>query len=107
MSDLTYFADLITARIRELDVRMHVVDDELGAPMTPDMNDQAIDLEGDEVLEGLGTAARKEITQLNLALARIREGSFGICASCGEPISGARLRAVLHAVLCNECAAQT
>lgn len=104
MTDLKHYANLITARITELDTRMHEVDQKLGAPMTADMNDQAIDLEDDEVLEGLGTAAQKEIGLLNLALERIADGSFGICKKCEEPISEVRLNAVLYAPLCKDCA---
>jgi len=37
------------------------------------------------------------------ALGRIRDGSFGICKTCGEPISKARLEAVPWTRLCREC----
>jgi RNA polymerase-binding transcription factor DksA len=104
MPDLTQYASLIAARIAELDTRMHNVDNELGEPKSADMNDQSVDLEDDEVLEGLGEAAQKEIALLNLALARIKDGSFGICKKCDAPISEARLTAVLHAPLCKGCA---
>ncbi|MGJ8596301.1 TraR/DksA family transcriptional regulator [Sulfitobacter sp.] len=104
MTDLNHYKTLITARIAELDARMHEVDHELGEPMTADMNDQAIDLEDDEVLEGLGMAAQKETALLNHALDRIADGSFGICKKCEEPISDARLNAVLYTPLCKDCA---
>ena len=60
--------------------------------------------EDDEVLEGLGNAARQEIALLNAALRRIEDGTYGICQSCGGEISIARLEAVPHAMLCRECA---
>jgi DnaK suppressor protein len=105
MLDHAHYARLIKARLQELDVRMHEVDDELGEPKSPDMNDQSIDLEDDEVLEGIGMAAQKEIALLNLALERIKDGSYGICKNCGAQISEARLAAVLYAPLCKDCAA--
>jgi DnaK suppressor protein len=37
------------------------------------------------------------------ALARIKAGTFGVCASCGKPIGKARLRAFPRATLCVEC----
>ena len=80
---------------------------ELGEPKSADMNDQSIDLEDDEVLESLGMAAQKEISLLNLAMERIKDGSFGICKKCEEPISEARLNAVLYAPLCKHCATQS
>jgi len=36
--------------------------------------------------------------------ARVREGQYGLCEVCGEPISRARLRALPEAVRCVLCA---
>jgi RNA polymerase-binding transcription factor DksA len=105
MPDPEEFSKLIAARLEELGARSHDIDHELGEPKTADLNDQAIDLEDDEVLESLGAAAQKEISLLRLAQARIANGTYGICSKCGDPISDARLRAVLYAALCKECVA--
>lgn len=104
MPDLTHFKKLITDRLEELDVRIHEVDHELGEPKSADLNEQAIDIEDDEVLESLGAAAQKEVALLRLALKRIKDGSYGICAECEDPISDARLEAVPYAPLCKRCA---
>ena len=40
---------------------------------------------------------------LDQALMRIEKGEYGICVSCGKPISRERLEAVPHARLCIEC----
>lgn len=106
MPDLKHYKRLITARLAELDVRIHEVDHELGEPKSADLNEQAIDIEDDEVLESLGAAAQKEISLLKLALKRIADGSYGICVKCEEPISDARLEAVPYAPLCKRCAQQ-
>jgi len=37
------------------------------------------------------------------ALARIDDGTNGVCASCGQPIGKARLQAFPRATLCVEC----
>ena len=42
---------------------------------------------------------------LDLALERIEKGDYGLCVSCGQPISSERLEAVPHARLCIECKA--
>lgn len=104
MPDLNHFKKLITTRLEELDVRIHDVDHELGEPKSADLNEQAIDIEDDEVLESLGAAAQKEVSLLKLALKRIEAGSYGVCAKCEEPISTARLEAVPYAPLCKRCA---
>jgi DnaK suppressor protein len=40
------------------------------------------------------------------ALARIRQGTFGVCEVCKQPISRARLEAVPWTRLCRECKEQ-
>lgn len=104
MPDLTHYAELITARLQELDARIHDLDHELGEPKSADLDDQSIDLEDDEVLERLGVVAQKEMALLELAMGRIKDGSFGICKKCEEAISEARLNAVPYALLCKNCA---
>lgn len=47
--------------------------------------------------------ARELLAQTERALARIDDGTFGSCESCGEPIGKARLQAFPRAVLCVAC----
>ncbi|HXW44482.1 MAG TPA: TraR/DksA C4-type zinc finger protein [Streptosporangiaceae bacterium] len=49
--------------------------------------------------------ARGQLEQIDAALARIDDGSYGICASCGKPIAAARLAARPAAATCIDCAA--
>ena len=97
----------IEARIAELSARLDAVETTLDEPADPDLPDQAIELEDDEVLEGVGRASQREIRLLELALKRIEDGTYGTCAACGGEISEARLDAVPYAPLCRDCAANT
>lgn len=56
----------------------------------------------DPALEGHLTAA----IQLNAALGRVDDGTYGICRKCREPISQTRLEALPAAVLCIDCQRQ-
>jgi DnaK suppressor protein len=47
--------------------------------------------------------ARALLAQNEQALARIAEGTYGTCESCGEPIGKARLQAFPRATLCVTC----
>jgi DnaK suppressor protein len=47
--------------------------------------------------------ARALLLQSEQALARIAEGTYGTCESCGEPIGKARLQAFPRATLCVTC----
>ncbi|MGX5696670.1 TraR/DksA family transcriptional regulator [Agromyces soli] len=48
--------------------------------------------------------AEAELAEVDRALARLADGSYGICANCGKPISVARLEARPTATLCIDCA---
>jgi DnaK suppressor protein len=43
------------------------------------------------------------LRKIEAALERIRDGTFGICAECEQPIPGARLKARPVALLCAAC----
>ena len=47
--------------------------------------------------------ARDLLLQIEHALARIANGSYGMCESCGQPIGKARLQAFPRATLCVSC----
>jgi DnaK suppressor protein len=47
--------------------------------------------------------ARELLVQTEQAIARIDNGTYGTCDSCGEPIGKARLQAFPRAVLCVSC----
>ena len=43
------------------------------------------------------------IAEIDAALQRIEEGTFGLCATCGNPIGEERLEAVPYTTQCIEC----
>ncbi len=46
----------------------------------------------------------KQRGDVDQALERVDQGTYGICAGCGRPIPDARLDALPSAVVCIECA---
>jgi RNA polymerase-binding transcription factor DksA len=48
--------------------------------------------------------ARRHLDEINAAMARLEDGSYGLCASCGRNIPLARLRARPQATHCVGCA---
>lgn len=55
------------------------------------------------VLEGLIASVRQRITDTAHALKRMSEGTYGVCANCGNPIPLGRLRIAPTAVHCAPC----
>jgi DnaK suppressor protein len=69
----------------------------------PDPTDRA-NLESDRnFLLRIRDRERKLIGKIKEALARIDDGTFGICEECGEDISEERLKARPMATLCIDC----
>ncbi|MGX0902615.1 RNA polymerase-binding transcription factor DksA [Roseovarius sp. MBR-79] len=106
MLDTTIYRDALLRRLHQLDARLHAIEAELDAPRDSDWDDDAIEREGDEVLEHLGQAGEAEIARIRAALDRIRTGSYGTCTRCAEEISTARLDILPETPLCQRCAAQ-
>jgi RNA polymerase-binding protein DksA len=46
---------------------------------------------------------RDLINQIDNAIRRIDDGTYGTCERCGRPIDAARLKALPHASLCMDC----
>ncbi|MGR3498610.1 MAG: TraR/DksA family transcriptional regulator [Limimaricola soesokkakensis] len=89
----------IEARIKEPRAHLAEIESSLDQALDPNLEDRAIDLKEDEVLESMGHANLRELRLLEEALKRMARGEYGICKRCGRSISEARRRAVLYAVL--------
>lgn len=97
------YRERLEARRTELVERLNQLEDWLDDPADPDAVERATERESDEVYEIQGLAGQQEVAAIDAALARIKNGMYGICLSCSEPISDARLDAVPHAALCRNC----
>ncbi len=106
MTDTEVFKSLLLRRKAALTERIEGANKELSAPHSKDWDDQAIEREQEEVVEALSEADRAELRGIEAALTRIREHSFGECASCGDPISEARLLTLPATPFCRRCARQ-
>jgi DnaK suppressor protein len=51
----------------------------------------------------LSAQARAAIEEIDRAVDKIHDGTYGQCDSCGNPIPEERLRALPHAALCVRC----
>ena len=102
---------------RILEARRKEIEDDLNARVrrgrytaasteVGDVGDMADSAEGDlqdELAFALMQMKAETLERTNDALRRLDDGTFGVCASCGDEISEARLRALPFAVRCTEC----
>jgi DnaK suppressor protein len=54
---------------------------------------------------GVGTSLEDGLARTERALAKLGDGTYGMCDACGGPIAPARLEAMPDSVLCVDCAA--
>jgi DnaK suppressor protein len=80
--------------------------EEMGAiqeSRSPDWIDLTTATENIHLLMTLGDNERRELDDIDIALAKIGEGSYGECEGCGEFVGTDRLEAVPTARLCKKC----
>ena len=56
--------------------------------------------------EALANKLRETLTEVEAALAKLDEGTYGICEGCGQQIDSARLEAMPAARFCINCASK-
>jgi RNA polymerase-binding protein DksA len=64
------------------------------------LGDTATAMYDRELDEGLEEGARDTLAEIDAALQRIEDGTYGICEGCGKPIGAERLNAIPWKRLC-------
>jgi RNA polymerase-binding transcription factor DksA len=105
MTDYSAIEQQLKARLADILARSAEIEADLRHPLDDNFSEQAIDLADDETLEGVDEVLRTEAREIRAALARIANGTYGICANCGATIPPERLAAYPMATRCIKCAA--
>ncbi len=77
----------------------------LKTEVDPDADEGDPDLVEREKVMALVQGLERKLELIDYALRQAREGTYGICERCGEPIDPARLEAMPEATLCIKCKA--
>ena len=70
---------------------------------TGDSADAAFDSSGEEIASQLAELEAKELAQVERALRRLKQGTYGKCEGCSARIPVARLNALPYSTLCIKC----
>jgi DnaK suppressor protein len=70
---------------------------------TGDSADLAFDSGNEEVTSQLAELESRELSQIERALGRLKQGTYGICEACQKKIPVARLNALPFSTTCIEC----
>ena len=113
-TDLKYFEKLITEKKIKLAEELGYMQESSLGKTTKEMSgdlssyslhmaDQASDSLEQEQNFHLAEREGQFLHHLNEAMYRIKEGTYGICKSCGNLIAKERLEAVPHTTMCIKC----
>ena len=70
---------------------------------TGDSADAAFDAGSEEIASQLAELEARELSQIERALARMKQGTYGLCEHCQAKIPVARLNALPFSTTCVEC----
>jgi DnaK suppressor protein len=108
MSDLAAVEAELRARHAELTARLAALSEptERGANLSFGKRIGDGTTEAVSRLTDVGVGRNLEVTEerVRRALAKLDEGTYGVCDACGRPIAPKRLAAVPESVLCIDCA---
>ncbi len=68
-----------------------------------DVGDMSTSYFSQEMIDSLGEKERKILSEIELALKRIDEGTYGVCERCGGEIEEERLEIKPYARYCVKC----
>jgi RNA polymerase-binding transcription factor len=94
---LNHFRNLLIAQLRQETEQVRT-DQAAALEFHDDGVKDSVDLSvqdlNKEIALRLGERSSKVVADIDQALLRIKEGSYGICARCGKPIDERRLEAI-------------
>jgi DnaK suppressor protein len=76
---------------------------DVGADSSGDSADAAFDAGSDEMSSQLAEFDSRELGQIERALVRLKQGSYGACEICNKKIPIGRLNALPYSTCCIEC----
>ncbi len=109
MGDFDEIRQQLLAKRQELLERVADIQKDLrneNNPLEKDFEEQAVQMENEEVLSALDAEGRATLLKIDHALKRIEAGNYNICAVCDTRIPIARLKVMPYTELCVDCAAE-
>lgn len=96
----------LAARRDEILKKLHEDMDNLGnfrEDTTGDAADVAFEAGSEEMASHLAELDSRELSQIERALRQLKQGTYGICETCGEKIPIGRLNALPYSTMCIDC----
>ena len=106
MQDYQNIRNQLMERYEEIRHRLSRISNDLrhaNSPLNTIMDEQAIELQNDEVLDALDGSIRTEMARIERTLVKLDQGEYGVCEQCGKLIPVKRLEALPFTTRCVAC----
>jgi DnaK suppressor protein len=105
-SELQYFSEILKNRRTQIVKNINGVENEIAQLQTCELNDEGdyASVSNNNLVESaIGVQQEMELMEIEIALAKIKSGEYGICEMCEEEIGFQRLKVKAHAKYCIDC----
>ena len=105
-SELNYFKEILESRKEQISKNITGVNNELEQLNTLELNDEGdhAAINNNSMIESAIVQQQKqELREINVTLAKIASGDYGICEMCEDDIGFQRLKVKPHAIYCIDC----
>jgi DnaK suppressor protein len=105
-SELAYFKGILESRREQIEKNIFGVEDERTQARTQELNDEgdyAYANNNSMVDAAIVSQQEQELKEIGVALKKIANKEYGICAMCEDRIGFPRLKVKPHAIYCIDC----
>ncbi|MCK9491197.1 MAG: RNA polymerase-binding protein DksA [Sulfurimonas sp.] len=105
-SELNYFKEILESRKEQIIKNISGVNAELAQLSSLELNDEAdhAAMNNNSMVESaIVSQQQRELREIDVTLAKIVKGDYGICEMCEDPIGFQRLKVKPHAIYCIDC----
>lgn len=105
-SELNYFKEILESRREQISSNINGVNNELSQLSALELNDEGdhAAVNNNSMIESaIVQQQTKELNEIQIALAKISNGNYGICGMCEDDIGFQRLKVKPHASYCIDC----
>ena len=105
-SELEYFREILKSRQEQINKNIDNVNDELSQLSGQELNDEADHASNSNnsmIESAIVSQQNQELQEINVTLAKISNGEYGVCEMCEDPIGFQRLKVKPQAIYCIDC----
>jgi DnaK suppressor protein len=104
--EIEFFQDTLESRKVQIEKNIAGVEKEMDELRELELNDEGdyASVSNDNMVENaIGNQQELELLEIDIALAKIKTGEFGICEMCDDCVGVHRLKVKPHAKYCIDC----